>query len=153
MAASEKRGVQAKVSGYKEEFRQLQQGFQNSKFNAESQALKSGGSDARNRIMASNQKLDDATASLEQSRQLVAQTENIGSGIITDLESQKATLQGATERVQETKEFTLDAKKILRMMGHRAIIHKICVMFTVVALAAAIGAIAWFGIIDSGSKK
>lgn len=152
MAASEKKGVQSKVSGYKEEFRQLQQSFQNTKFNAESEALKSGGSTARNRIAASNQKLDDATASLEQSRQLVAQTENIGNAVITDLKSQKETLETAAERVDETKGFTVEAKRILAMMGRRAILHKILITLTVIVLAAAIGCVAWFGIIQKGSK-
>lgn len=152
MASSEKRNVQQKVNGYKEELKQLQQNFQRSKFNAESQALKSGPT-ARTRLMASNQKLDDSTASLEQSRQLVSQTENIGNTILTDLETQKETLVGATEKVKDTKEYTVDAKRILRMMGHRAVIHKICIMFTILALLGAIGAVGYYGLVGGGNSK
>lgn len=147
MSSADKRGAQLKVNDYREEYKQMVQHFQTSKISAESLALK-GGPQARTRLLNANKRLDDSTASLEQSRQLVAQTGTIGDTIIGDLESQKEKLGDAKEKVSETKEFTMDAKRILVMMGNRAIIHKLCVMFTIVALAAGIGCIGYFGIIQ-----
>lgn len=90
--------------------------------------------------------------SLEQSRQILAQTENIGVNIITDLESQKEILIDAQGKVKETRQFTMDAKKVLRIMGNRAAMHKCCVIFTIIILAGAIGAIAYYGFFAKDSK-
>ncbi len=140
----DKKSVQGKVNEYKEEYALLNSRYTQSKFNAESLALK-GGNNARNKLLNANQRLDQSTATLEQARMLVAQTENIGTTIITDLEGQKEQLMGAHEKVKETRQFTLDAKNILRIMGNRAIMHKCCVMFTMFALLVVIGVIIYYG--------
>mmetsp|Transcript_13777 Transcript_13777/g.18844 ORF Transcript_13777/g.18844 Transcript_13777/m.18844 type:complete len:214 (-) Transcript_13777:202-843(-) len=146
MSSAEKRSAQQKVGDYKEEYKQLQQHFHTSKFNAESEALKNSPT-ARVKLLTSNQKLDQATATLEQSRMLIAQTETIGDTIITDMGTQKETLMDAREKVKETKGFTVDAKRILRMMSNRAVMHKIFVIFTIVVLFAGICAITYYGFI------
>lgn len=140
----DKKSVQGKVNEYKEEYTLLNSRYTQSKFNAESLALK-GGNNARNKLLNANQRLDQSTATLEQARMLVAQTENIGTTIITDLEGQKEQLMGAHDKVKETRQFTLDAKHILRIMGNRAIMHKCCVMFTMFALLVVIGVIIYYG--------
>jgi len=147
MSSADKRYAQQKVNEYRDEYRQTLQRYQSAKFNAEAQALK-GGPGARTKLLNSNQKLDNSTSLLEQSRQILAQTEQVGTTIITDLESQKETLQEAHGKVKETKQITVDARKILKVMGNRALIHKICIMLTITVLLAVIGVIAWFGFIS-----
>eukprot|EP00429_Kryptoperidinium_foliaceum_P122306 CAMPEP_0176330476 /NCGR_PEP_ID=MMETSP0121_2-20121125/76046_1 /TAXON_ID=160619 /ORGANISM="Kryptoperidinium foliaceum, Strain CCMP 1326" /LENGTH=72 /DNA_ID=CAMNT_0017673275 /DNA_START=54 /DNA_END=268 /DNA_ORIENTATION=+ len=71
-------------------------------------ALK-GGPNARSKLLNANQRLDSSTATLEQSRNILYQTENIGDAVITDLESQKEKLVDAREKVKDTKRFTVDA--------------------------------------------
>ena len=137
MASGEKRSAQQKVSEYKEEFRQLQQHFQTSKFNAESIALK-GGPESRTKLLNANQRLDNSTATLEQTKVLLNETHQIGDAIISDMENQKEKLIDSREKVKETKQYTTDAKRILRMMGNRAIMHKCFVMFLIVALLGGI---------------
>lgn len=146
MAASDKRNSQQKVADYRAELKTLQSNFLNTKFKAESLALK-GGANARAKLLNANQKLDSATATLEQSRNILYRTEAIGDTIITDLEGQKEMLVDARDKVKETKQFTLDAKGILRMMGNRALMHKACVMLTIVLLFGAIIGIGYYGII------
>lgn len=146
MAANEKRTAQQKVNDYKQEHRQMQNNFQTAKYKAESLALK-GGPNARTKLLNANQKLDESTATLEKSRNILNQTEAIGDTIITDLESQKETLVDARDKVKETKRFTVDAKQILRMMGNRALMHKACVMLTIVLLFGAIIGIGYVGIV------
>ena len=146
MAASDKRNSQQKVTDYRAELKTLQSNFLNTKFNAESLSLK-GGANARAKLLNANQKLDSATATLEQSRNILYRTEAIGDTIITDLEGQKEMLVDARDKVKETKQFTLDAKGILRMMGNRALMHKACVMLTIVLLFGAIIGIGYYGII------
>lgn len=85
LSSQDKRSCQPKADDYKEEIELMKARFQTAKFNAESTALKSNNG-ARSKLIAANQKLDQSTASLEQSRQILARTEDIGGTIITDLE-------------------------------------------------------------------
>lgn len=151
MSSADKRGVQQKVTDYKDEYRQMVQTYQTAKFQAESLALK-GGPSSRTRLLTANQRLDNSTATLEQSRMLVGQTENLGNAIILDMEAQKETLMGAQDRVKETKGFTVEAKRVLRLMGNRAFMHKCCVMFLIFFLAGVIGVISYYGFIKKNIK-
>jgi len=152
LPSSDKRNAQQKVNDYRDEYRMILQRFQQTKFNAESQALKTGPS-ARTKLLSANQKLDQSTLQLEQSRMLVAQTEQIGNNILTDLEGQKEVLMDAQGRVKETRGFTLEAKKVLRLMGNRAFMHKCCIMFLIFFLAGIIGVIAYYGFLKKEVNK
>jgi vesicle transport through interaction with t-SNAREs protein 1 len=147
MATSDKRSAQQKVSEYRDELRNLHNSFTTSKTNAEALALKSS-SGARTKLLNMNQKLDQSTATLEKSRQVLAETENIGDQIIVDMESQKDKLKDAKDKVTETKGFTSEARRVLRNMGYRNIIHKICVAFTIVALFGAIVGLGYWGLVE-----
>lgn len=145
MSSMEKRNAQLKLNDYRDELKQLQSTYATSKLSAESTALK-GGPSGRTKLLNSNQKLDQSTATLEKSRQILANTHAIGDTVMSDLERQKETLVDASQKVKETKDFTSEARRVLRMMGNRAIMHKICVAFTIVILAAAIVATGYYGI-------
>jgi vesicle transport through interaction with t-SNAREs 1 len=147
MVGNDKKTASQKVSDYRDEYKSLLQTFQKTKQNAESLALKSG-STARTKLMSANQRLDQSTATLESSRQLIAQTENIGSGIIGDLESQSEQLKHASSNTQEIKQFTFDAKLVLRSMGRRAVIHNLCMMFTILVLFGIICVIIYYGFVE-----
>lgn len=151
MVGNDKKTASQKVADYRDEYKTLVQTFQKTKQNAESLALKSG-TTARNKLISANQRLDQSTATLENSRQIIAQTENIGSGIIDDLENQKAQLTQASSNTQEIKQFTFDAKLVLRTMGRRAIIHNLCMMFTIVILFGIICVIIYYGFIEKKKK-
>jgi vesicle transport through interaction with t-SNAREs 1 len=146
MASADKKSAQQKVFEYREEYKQMMQNFNTAKTNAESIALRNGPT-ARTKLLSSNQKLDSSTEMLEQSRKILSQTEKVGTTIMTDLEAQREQLTGAHEKVTETREFTSDAKRILRTMGTRAVMHKICVIITIIILAAVIGVIVYFGFV------
>lgn len=146
LPANRKQNSQQKLNDYKAEHKNLTTNFQKAKYQAESLALK-GGPNARSKLQNANQKLDSSTATLEQTRNILYQTEQIGDAVITDLESQKEKLVDARDKVKETKRFTVDAKQILRMMGNRALMHKACVMLTIVLLFGAIIGIGYYGIV------
>ena len=140
MTSADKRTVQQKVGDYKEEYKQLYENFQTSKRSAESSALVSNGNSpaARQKLLTANQKLDNSTATLEKSRILVAQTEVIGGEILGTMDRQKEVLMDAQDKVKETKGFTDQARRVLKSMGNRAVVHKMCVMFTILVLLGAI---------------
>jgi hypothetical protein len=58
----------------------------------------------------------------------------VGDSIISNLETQRENLVDADEKVRDTKKITIDAKYVLRMMGNRALMHKACVMLTILIL-------------------
>lgn len=147
LASVEKKGAQQKVVDYREEYNHLVQRYQTTKHNAESMALKSGAT-ARTKLLNANMRLDQSTATLDQSRMILAQTEQIGGNILTNMEGQRETLMDAHAKVKETREFTLDARQVLRMMGTRAVMHKCFVMFTIIALLGVIGVIIYYGFVS-----
>ena len=112
MSSIEKRSTQQKVNDYKEEMKGLQRQFWDAKAKKES-ALRGTTSDSRNKLLTTNEKLDQSTATLEQTRVILAQTDNIGTTIISDLESQKEKLQSSKETVKETKSFTMEVRSIV----------------------------------------
>jgi len=145
MSSMEKKNAQTKLTDYREELRQLQGTYNSAKSGAESLAIR-GAPSSRAKLLNANQRLDQSTATLEQSRQMLAKTQVIGDTVLSDLESQKDTLMDAQSRVHETRSLANDAKRILRSMGQRAILHKICVAFTILVLAGAIVAVGYYGV-------
>ena len=146
MIGADKKTASQKVTEYRDEYKQLIQLYQTTKQKAETLALQSGAS-SRNKLITANQRLDQSTLTLENSRQIIAQTEGIGSGIITDLEGQREQLKNATSNTQEIKQFTFDAKNVLISMGRRAIVHNICMMLTILILFGIICVIIYYGFV------
>jgi vesicle transport through interaction with t-SNAREs protein 1 len=139
MSSVEKRSTQQKVNDYKEEFRILKNQYQETKTRTE-QALRRGNNtgNVRSKLLTTNEKLDQSTATLEQTRVILAQTDNIGTTIISDLEDQKEKIVTSKEKVKETKSFTLEARRVLKVMSRRAINHKIGVGVLIIVLFGAI---------------
>jgi vesicle transport through interaction with t-SNAREs 1 len=151
LMGSDKKSASQKVSDYREEYKQLVQSYEISKAKAEKLALQNGSS-ARNKLISANQRLDQSTATLESSRILLAETEAIGNNIIVDLESQKESLKAANSNVQETKQYTVDAKGILTTMGRRAVIHNVIMILIIILLFAVICVIAYYGFVEKKKK-
>ena len=128
----------------------LQQ-YKQTKHKAESDALKNGPA-ARMKLVSANQRLDQSTATLENSRMLVAQSEATGEVIMQDLSSQKESLKGAQDKVQETQQFTQDAKGVLQVMFRRAIMHNVIMSVIILVLFGIICIIAYYGLIDNNNN-
>jgi vesicle transport through interaction with t-SNAREs 1 len=152
MMGAEKKTASQKVTEFRDEYKQMTQTFQTTKQQAESTALKNGPA-ARTKLIAANQRLDKSTATLEQSRMLIAQTEQVGDTIITDLESQKESLKSSQAKVQQTQQYTVDAQGVLRTMGRRAVIHNILMMLIIFVLFGVICVIVYYLFIQKSSKK
>jgi len=153
VSSTDKRSAQEKVQDYRSEYREMVSNFKTAKYNAEALALRGGASASRTKLLNANSKLDNSTSTLEASRRLVVQTEQIGTGILSDLEKQREVLMDADDKVNETRGFTQEAKRVLKVMGNRAVMHKICVYAWIVFLFAAIVCIIYFGFIQKKSNK
>lgn len=141
----DKRKLTEKLSDYKTEFRETNQMFTKAKFEAESVALKKGGTGKRGQLLNANSKLDKSTATLQQSRLLVDETEKIGSATLSDLENQREILVDASGKVKETRSYAEEARQILKRMAYRAFWNKVCVYIWIIVLFAAIVTIIYFG--------
>jgi len=134
ISSADKKNAQQKTNDYKDEYRQLQENFKKVKNNADLIVMKNNVPNSQTKLVTFNQKLDSSTALLEKSRQTLAQTDALGDNIISNLEAQRENLVDADEKVRDTKKIAVDAKYVLRMMGNRALMHKACVMLTIVIL-------------------
>jgi vesicle transport through interaction with t-SNAREs protein 1 len=145
MSSIAKRSTQQKVNDYKEELKDLHRQFWDAKAKKESAFLRGDSGHSRNKLLTTNEKLDQSTATLEQTRIILAQTDNIGTSIILDLENQKEKITASKETVKETKDFTLEAKRVLKMISRKAIYHKIGVGVLIIVLLGAIIGVGYEG--------
>jgi hypothetical protein len=133
---------------HKEEYSNLMNQYQTARSNAESQVLKANTKNTNNN--STNNKLKQSTAMLEESRRILADTEDTGGIILNDMESQREIIVDAQRNVQETRGFTTNAKRVLRNMGNRAVMHQICVFVTILIL---LGVIIGLGYYKWGKKS
>jgi vesicle transport through interaction with t-SNAREs 1 len=153
ITTQDKRQAQEKVNEYRSEYREMLQKFKSTRHNAETLALRGGGNESRNKLLNTNSKLDRSTATLNESRAIVAQTEQIGSTIITDMGNQREILLNADSKVEETRGFAAQAKSVLKMMSNRAYYHKLCIYTWIIVLFACICLIIYYGFIAPDEKQ
>ena len=143
--------TQYKINGYKEEVNQLKGHFKRTKDEADALAIKTGSS-SRQRLLKNNAKLDNSTATLEKSRMIIAQTDEIGNEVINNMENQKEQLVGAAVKVDETRGYTSDAKDVLTAMATRALRHTACVALVIIILLGLNILTIYFAFIDKDKK-
>ena len=142
----------SQINGYKEEVNQLKSHFKRSKGDADALALKTGSS-SRQKLLTSQQKLDNSTATLEKSRMIIAQTDEIGNQTINNMENQKEQLVGAAAKVDETRGYTSNARDVLTAMANRALRHTACVALVIIILLGLNVLTIYFAFIDKDKKK
>ena len=148
MLSSEKQHSQKKLEGYADEYKQARQISEELKIASQTAARKNGYNTAtRIALMAANERLDMSTSSLQQSKNVVFETEMIGDQIVSDLEDQREKLIGAGGHVQETRRSTLDARKVLSLMSYRALTHRFFLSFISVLLLILIWMLIYYGIL------
>uniref|UniRef100_A0A6U4L7W0 t-SNARE coiled-coil homology domain-containing protein n=1 Tax=Phaeomonas parva TaxID=124430 RepID=A0A6U4L7W0_9STRA len=99
-------------------------------------------------MLETNDILDESTAQLEQTRRVIADTEQVGDNIMSNLEEQKETLVRAHDDVRETRGITREAQRVLRMMGNRALMHTLCLYVVILILLALIGVVINYGFVN-----
>eukprot|EP00752_Nemacystus_decipiens_P002620 g2453.t1 len=84
------------------------------------------------------QSLARSRVSLLDSRRVLEETEGIGRGVMTDLESQRETLLRSRANVRETEGAAATARRLLRTISRRELRHRLCLYLIIVALSASI---------------
>ena len=148
MLSSEKDHSQQKLDGYADEYKDARKVFEELKLATQAAARKNEYSSASRRaLIAANERLDRSTSSLQQSKNIVVETEIIGNQIVSDLEDQREKLIGAGENVHETKGYTFNARKLLNLMTNRAFMHKVFLLIISSLLPLIIWMLIYYGIL------
>ncbi|ORY79955.1 snare region anchored in the vesicle membrane C-terminus-domain-containing protein [Protomyces lactucae-debilis] len=79
----------------------------------------------RNRLLAGHERLDNASARLQNSQRLANETEGIGAGILRDLSAQGEQIRNTRERLMQADGYVDKSMKSLKSMGRRLITNKI----------------------------
>eukprot|EP00123_Amoebidium_parasiticum_P016057 comp23266_c0_seq1/m.38057 comp23266_c0_seq1/g.38057 ORF comp23266_c0_seq1/g.38057 comp23266_c0_seq1/m.38057 type:complete len:224 (-) comp23266_c0_seq1:528-1199(-) len=88
----------------------------------------------RQRLLVAQGRLSRTSNTLQASQRIAAETEAIGTGILSELHAQRDTIVRASDQLHETNANLSRSNKILGRMGRRAIAHKcitalICLLF------------------------
>ena len=150
---TKKKQLTMTVKTYKADLRAAQQNLDAAGRAAERAELMGGaagsgssgnlGSSDKARLMQTQQKLDQASESLDNTRRMVQETEQVASATVGQLHAQGQQLRDAHGQVVETTQATREARTILRRMAVQAVQNKIILILIIIILLAAIGYVAY----------
>jgi vesicle transport through interaction with t-SNAREs 1 len=152
MLSADKQHNQRKLEGYYGEYLTAVEAFKELRISTQSAAKKNEATTTnRKALVASNERLDQSTYSLQQAKQTVTETEEIGDTIVSDLENQREKLIGAGDNVTETKHNTHTARRALNLISKRVLIQKIFLLILILLLFITIWVLLYYGIINRKS--
>mmetsp|Transcript_10128 Transcript_10128/g.9831 ORF Transcript_10128/g.9831 Transcript_10128/m.9831 type:complete len:220 (-) Transcript_10128:145-804(-) len=148
MMSTDRKFNQQKLDGYGEEFKHALNTFETVRLAAETATRRNTiNSENRKLLINRNEYLDKSTKNIQSSNVIVSETEQIGTGIISDLQSQKEGLLYAQENVQGTTQITLQARSFLKLMMNRALMQKVFLLALIILLFIIIWMLIYYGLI------
>lgn len=167
LGAAEKRSAQNKLDRYRADLQALRRDLQRAQLSNDPAGAVGAGAfslapgtgaagltdQQAQTLLAHNDILDGATRDLEESRRLIADSEAVNAGTLSLLEEQQETLVRAGDDVKATRGYTREAQRVLRTMGNRAIMHKLCLYLTIVILLVLIGVVSYYLYIKPDRRK
>ena len=152
MLSADKQHNQRKLEGYYEEYMVAVEAFKELRLSTHATAKKyEATTSARKALVASNERLYQSTYSLQQAKQTVNETEQIGDIIVNDLESQREKLIGAGDNVTGTKQSTHIARRALNLISRRVLVQKIFLSILILLLFVTMWLLLYYGIIHRKS--
>jgi vesicle transport through interaction with t-SNAREs 1 len=147
MLSADKQHNQRKLEGYYGEYLTAVDAFKELRISTQSAAKKNEATTSTRKVLvASNERLDQSTYSLQQAKQTVNETEQIGDTIVSDLENQREKLIGAGENVTETKSNTHTARRALNLISRRVLIQKIFLLILILLLFITMWVLLYYGL-------
>ena len=154
MVSSDKKSASSKVIHYRDEVRKATAYLRTLKDSVNLSYLKSESEQSRKTAMNRkkgenhiNTKIDNslnnATQALENSRKLVANSEDIGTNILLTLEDQREKFDQVESQLKGTKSTADRARRILRSMAIKALLNKFFLYIVIVFLAFLISVCAY----------
>lgn len=100
--------------------------------------------DQRSRLHQTNAVLDRTTQSIARSHQVAIETEEIGTGIVSEMGEQREALQRAQDRLRGTDANLSRSRKILKSMYVRVMTNKLILVFIIlIELGILAGVVYW----------
>ena len=93
----------------------------------------------RARLLATTDKLHHQCDRIRESRQLLAQTEELGMGILGELHSQRETMVNVRANLMETDDHISRGRRALATMAKRAVTNKAILYIIILGLVGVIG--------------
>jgi len=158
---NKERSLQSKNRTYSRELTTLQRDLQTSSLDTFSRRddygygddLESQKMDQRVRLLVGNEKLEETNDRLLNTQQIATETEEIGVNILGELSSQRQQLERTRDNLNLINDNIIKGRKILSSMSRRIVTNKIILLFIIIVLIAAIGAIIYFRWIAPLIKK
>mmetsp|Transcript_82979 Transcript_82979/g.201272 ORF Transcript_82979/g.201272 Transcript_82979/m.201272 type:complete len:253 (+) Transcript_82979:34-792(+) len=88
----------------------------------------------RSRLLAANSKMGKASDKLKAACQIAVDTEQVGTDILTDLNTQRQTIQGARNRLSGANTNLDRSRRLLNGMANRARKNKVIMVFIIIVL-------------------
>jgi vesicle transport through interaction with t-SNAREs protein 1 len=103
-------------------------------------------------LLTSDHQLQAASASLQQTQQLCAETEQIGVSILGELHGQRETLANARDQLSDVEQNLSTGQRTIRRMLARTLADKLILVSIVALLLALIGLILWYEFVGKKHK-
>ena len=138
---------QQKILNYKEQLIGFHNLYNKIKLEISKRSLTNTNNSSSTRLIDDNKTVDNCTNMLEQSRQILFETEKVGGVALSDLSHQKERLLSGQEHVRETKNVSTQVRAILRRMVCKAYMQKGIVISVALILLAAIVLVSYYGLV------
>ena len=138
---------QQKILNYKEKLIGFHNLSNKIKLEISKRSLTNTNNSSSTRLIENNKTVDNCTNMLEQSRQILFETEKVGGVALSDLSHQKERLLSGQEHVRETKNVSTQVRAILRRMVYKAYMQKVIVISVALILLAAILLVSYYGLV------
>ncbi|CAM9456787.1 unnamed protein product [Choristocarpus tenellus] len=89
-------------------------------------------------LQAAQESLDRSRLTLLDSQRVLEETEVIGQGVATDLESQRESLLRSRSNVRGTSSVVQNARQELVSLSRKDLLHRLCLYLVIIALSCAI---------------
>jgi vesicle transport through interaction with t-SNAREs 1 len=98
---------------------------------------------SKERLLQSQNQLEQQNETLDRARRIMADTEEVGMEITSELARNRETLETAHGRVREVSGLTNRARRLLQNMNRRAVQQKLALYTIAVVIVLVIGIILW----------
>jgi vesicle transport through interaction with t-SNAREs protein 1 len=129
----------------REEFKRLQQAQERTDLLVASNGSngKSGKNSSKERLLQSQNQLEQQNDTLDRARRVMADTEDVAMEITTELGRNRETLETSHGRVREVSGLTNRARRLLQNMNRRAVQQKLAMYTIAVVIVLVVGIILW----------
>lgn len=103
----------------------------------------SSGEQQRGRLLDSQTTLDRTSARITNTQRIADETEQIGSGVLTELGSQRDTIVRVAHKVQGVDANLSKSKRILNGMSRRVMTNQVTMIIIIFVLCAILGIVIW----------